>query len=85
MRWMRAAGRALLVGAVVLAGYTGLGVRAGAGTGPEGRDRGPLTLVTAGDLTNYLLRSWRTGTTPIPTSASRSSNCPTRRTRPGPR
>ncbi|MER7823056.1 ABC transporter substrate-binding protein [Streptomyces sp. NPDC096097] len=59
MRWMRAAGRALLVGAVVLAGYTGLGARAD--TGPASEDRGPLTLVTAGDLTNYLpplLEDW---------------------------
>ncbi|MGW7332669.1 ABC transporter substrate-binding protein [Streptomyces sp. NPDC054840] len=59
MRWIRAAGRALLVGAVVLAGYTGLGVRADAG--PASEDRGPLTLVTAGDLTNYLpplLEDW---------------------------
>ncbi|MFJ6483725.1 MULTISPECIES: ABC transporter substrate-binding protein [unclassified Streptomyces] len=54
MRWMRAAGRALLVGAVVLAGYTGLGVRAGAGVASEDQARGPLTLVTAGDLTDYL-------------------------------
>lgn len=41
MRWMRAAGRALLVGAVVLAGYTGLGVRAETGAASEDRDRGP--------------------------------------------
>ncbi|WP_405533344.1 ABC transporter substrate-binding protein [Streptomyces avidinii] len=59
MRWMRAAGRALLVGAVVLAGYTGFGVRADAGAasaafGTASGDRGPLTLVTAGDLTDYL-------------------------------
>ncbi|MBT2460032.1 ABC transporter substrate-binding protein [Streptomyces sp. ISL-86] len=52
MRWMRAAGRALLVGAVVLAGYAGFGVRADTGAASEGR--GPLTLVTAGDLTDYL-------------------------------
>ncbi|WP_189969373.1 ABC transporter substrate-binding protein [Streptomyces avidinii] len=59
MRWMRAAGRALLVGAVVLAGYTGFGVRADAGAtsgafGTASGDRGPLSLVTAGDLTDYL-------------------------------
>ncbi|WP_405443792.1 ABC transporter substrate-binding protein [Streptomyces avidinii] len=59
MRWMRAAGRALLVGAVVLAGYTGFGVRTDAGAasaafGTASGDRGPLTLVTAGDLTDYL-------------------------------
>ncbi|MER6449185.1 ABC transporter substrate-binding protein [Streptomyces venezuelae] len=61
MRWMRAAGRALLVGAVVLAGYTGLGVHAGPGAASGDRDRGPLTLVTAGDLTDYLpplLQDW---------------------------
>ncbi|MFD9257234.1 ABC transporter substrate-binding protein [Streptomyces sp. NPDC059538] len=63
MRWMRAAGRALLVGAVVLAGYTGFGVRAdaGAASGASSGDRGPLTLVTAGDLTDYLpplLEDW---------------------------
>ncbi|KPI11192.1 hypothetical protein OV450_3152 [Actinobacteria bacterium OV450] len=52
MRWTRAAGRALLVAAVVLAGYAGLGVRSDAGAASAGR--GPLTLVTAGDLTDYL-------------------------------
>ncbi|MCX4775299.1 ABC transporter substrate-binding protein [Streptomyces sp. NBC_01264] len=52
MRWMRAAGRALLVVAVVLAGYSGLGVRSDAGAASDAR--GPLTLVTAGDLTDYL-------------------------------
>ncbi|KOV32551.1 ABC transporter substrate-binding protein [Streptomyces sp. H021] len=52
MRWMHAAGRALLVVAVVLAGYAGLGVRPEAGTSSDAR--GPLTLVTAGDLTDYL-------------------------------
>ncbi|MEU9164719.1 ABC transporter substrate-binding protein [Streptomyces sp. NPDC048424] len=54
MRWMRAAGRALLVGAVVLTGFSGFGVRVDAGAAPGERDRGPLTLVTAGDLTDYL-------------------------------
>ncbi|MFE6910850.1 ABC transporter substrate-binding protein [Streptomyces erythrochromogenes] len=53
MRWMRAAGRALLVVAVVLAGYSGLGVRPDAGAAASDA-RGPLTLVTAGDLTDYL-------------------------------
>ncbi|KOU82396.1 MULTISPECIES: ABC transporter substrate-binding protein [unclassified Streptomyces] len=52
MRWMHAAGRALLVVAVVLAGYAGLGVRPEAGMASDAR--GPLTLVTAGDLTDYL-------------------------------
>ncbi|MEU9304600.1 ABC transporter substrate-binding protein [Streptomyces sp. NPDC048269] len=62
MRWMRAAGRALLVVAVVLTGYTGFGVRADAGVAAG--DRGPLTLVTAGDLTDYLsplLDVWNRG------------------------
>ncbi|MDQ0585550.1 ABC transporter substrate-binding protein [Streptomyces rishiriensis] len=57
MRWIRAAGRGLLVLAVVLAGYGASGARAAGG--PEGR--GPLTLATAGDLTGYLgplLEGW---------------------------
>ncbi|MFE3639007.1 ABC transporter substrate-binding protein [Streptomyces sp. NPDC059168] len=58
MRWMRAAGRGLLVLAVVLSGYVASGARAGeAGDG----GRGPLTLATAGDLTSYLgplLQGW---------------------------
>ncbi|MET7650056.1 ABC transporter substrate-binding protein [Streptomyces sp. NPDC005486] len=57
MRWIRAAGRGLLVLAVVLAGYGASGARASGG--PEGR--GPLTLATAGDLTGYLgplLEGW---------------------------
>ncbi|MGW0748758.1 ABC transporter substrate-binding protein [Streptomyces sp. NPDC002587] len=62
MRWMHAAGRALLVVAVVLAGYAGFGVHADAGAAAGGR--GPLTLVTAGDLTDYLsplLDDWNRG------------------------
>ncbi|MFF8477444.1 ABC transporter substrate-binding protein [Streptomyces sp. NPDC015414] len=58
MRWMRAAGRGLLVLAVVLSGYVASGARAG---GPGTGGRGPLTLATAGDLTSYLgplLRGW---------------------------
>ncbi|MEU0085259.1 ABC transporter substrate-binding protein [Streptomyces sp. NPDC006274] len=61
MRWMRAAGRGLLVAAVVLAGYAGSG-STGRGADPEGR--GPMTLVTAGDLTDYLsplLDDWNRG------------------------
>ncbi|MEU8969798.1 ABC transporter substrate-binding protein [Streptomyces monashensis] len=58
MRWIRAAGRGLLVLAVITAGYVTSGARA-----EEGADagRGPLTLATAGDLTNYLgplLQGW---------------------------
>ncbi|PKW07076.1 carbohydrate ABC transporter substrate-binding protein, CUT1 family [Streptomyces sp. 1222.5] len=58
MRWIRAAGRGLLVLAVVVTGYVASGARAepGSTTG-----RGPLTLATAGDLTNYLgplLEGW---------------------------
>ncbi|MET8447227.1 ABC transporter substrate-binding protein [Streptomyces sp. NPDC005209] len=50
MRWMHAAGRGLLVLAVVLTGYVASGAHA-----DEGVDgRGPLTLATAGDLTGYL-------------------------------
>ncbi|MEU1200865.1 ABC transporter substrate-binding protein [Streptomyces sp. NPDC005813] len=51
MRWMHAAGRGLLVLAVVLTGYVGSGARA---DGARGTGRGPLTLATAGDLTGYL-------------------------------
>ncbi|MBD9724097.1 ABC transporter substrate-binding protein [Streptomyces caniscabiei] len=50
MRWIRAAGRGLLVLAVVLAGYGASGAQADGGL----RGRGPLTLATAGDLTGYL-------------------------------
>ncbi|AXK37257.1 ABC transporter substrate-binding protein [Streptomyces armeniacus] len=49
MRWMRAAGRGLLAAAVVASGYAGFAPE------PAGSaDRGPMTLVTAGDLTRYL-------------------------------
>ncbi|TLQ47463.1 ABC transporter substrate-binding protein [Streptomyces marianii] len=63
MRWIRAAGRGLLIAAVVLTGY----VSAGTGTGADpagaaqGEGRGPMTLATAGDLTGYLgplLEGW---------------------------
>ncbi|MDT0456382.1 ABC transporter substrate-binding protein [Streptomyces sp. DSM 41527] len=51
MRWKRAAGRALLVCSLLFAGPTG--ARAGEPAG--GSDgRGPITLVTGGDLTGYL-------------------------------
>ncbi|MFI8188112.1 ABC transporter substrate-binding protein [Streptomyces sp. NPDC085946] len=58
MRWVRAAGRGLLVLVVVLTGYAASGARAQEGA--EG-GRGPLTLATAGDLTGYLgplLEGW---------------------------
>ncbi|MEU6218170.1 ABC transporter substrate-binding protein [Streptomyces sp. NPDC047022] len=58
MRWIHAAGRGLLVLAVVLSGYVASGARAADGTAGE---RGPLTLATAGDLTGYLrplLEGW---------------------------
>ena len=51
MRWIRAAGRGLLVVAVVLSGYVASGTGAG---GARESGRGPLTLATAGDLTSYL-------------------------------
>lgn len=49
MRWVRAAGRGLLVAAVIASGYAGFAPQHG-----RPADRGPLTLVTAGDLTRYL-------------------------------
>ncbi|WP_329369475.1 ABC transporter substrate-binding protein [Streptomyces sp. NBC_01483] len=58
MRWIRAAGRGLLVTAVVLTGYVASGTPA---DGAHGAGRGPLTLATAGDLTGYLgplLEGW---------------------------
>ncbi|MEU3281688.1 ABC transporter substrate-binding protein [Streptomyces antibioticus] len=58
MRWIRAAGRGLLVLVVVMTGYIASGARAD--DGPAG-GRGPLTLATAGDLTGYLgplLEGW---------------------------
>ncbi|MEV6758048.1 ABC transporter substrate-binding protein [Streptomyces sp. NPDC051214] len=58
MRWMRAAGRGLLVVAVVLSGYVASGTPS---DGARGDGRGPLTLATAGDLTGYLgplLEGW---------------------------
>ncbi|MFC9637189.1 ABC transporter substrate-binding protein [Streptomyces mirabilis] len=58
MRWIRAAGRGLLVAAVVLTGYVTSGTPA---DGAHGGGRGPLTLATAGDLTGYLgplLEGW---------------------------
>ncbi|WP_151478461.1 ABC transporter substrate-binding protein [Streptomyces albicerus] len=51
MRWIHAAGRGLLVAAVVLSGYVASGAQA---DGARGGGRGPLTLATAGDLTSYL-------------------------------
>ncbi|WP_210587569.1 ABC transporter substrate-binding protein [Streptomyces sp. GESEQ-35] len=51
MRWIHAAGRGLLVLAVILTGYVASGARADE---PAAGGRGPLTLATAGDLTGYL-------------------------------
>ncbi|GAA4658012.1 ABC transporter substrate-binding protein [Streptomyces chumphonensis] len=50
MRWKRAAGRGLLAGAVLVGAYAGCGAPSPGG----GDERGPMTLVTAGDLTDYL-------------------------------
>lgn len=58
MRWIRAAGRGLLIAAVVLSGYVASGSPA---DGAREGGRGPLTLATAGDLTSYLgplLEDW---------------------------
>ena len=51
MRWIHAAGRGLLVLAVILTGYVASGARADEG---PAAGRGPMTLATAGDLTGYL-------------------------------
>jgi multiple sugar transport system substrate-binding protein len=58
MRWIHAAGRGLLVLVVVMTGYIASGAHADEGPADG---RGPLTLATAGDLTNYLgplLEGW---------------------------
>ena len=49
MRWIHAAGRGLLVLIVVMTGYVASGASADEGPGDG---RGPLTLATAGDLTD---------------------------------
>ncbi|MGP3992003.1 ABC transporter substrate-binding protein [Streptomyces sp. 3N207] len=59
MRWTRAAGRGFLAAVLILVGYTGTGAQAGdvavdASRSGSGEGRGPLTLVTGGDLTGYL-------------------------------
>ncbi|MFG2194706.1 ABC transporter substrate-binding protein [Streptomyces sp. NPDC048639] len=62
MRWRRAAGRGLLVAALILAGYAGTG--ASAGEPADGDGRGPMTLVTGRDTTSYLrgvLTDWNRG------------------------
>ncbi|GAA2340106.1 ABC transporter substrate-binding protein [Streptomyces kunmingensis] len=51
MRWMRAAGRGLLVAAVVLAGCVSSGTHSEAA---RAGGRGAISLATAGDLTGYL-------------------------------
>ncbi|MEU3607826.1 ABC transporter substrate-binding protein [Streptomyces sp. NPDC035033] len=59
MRWMRTAGRALLVLVVLSAGCLTSG--GPSRPVPSGDGRGPLTLATAGDLTGYLgplLEEW---------------------------
>ncbi|MEV7030561.1 ABC transporter substrate-binding protein [Streptomyces sp. NPDC093272] len=53
MRWLRAAGRCLLVLGVVLTGCVSSNGPSADGAG-GGDGRGPLTLATAGDLTGYL-------------------------------
>ncbi|MFJ4963987.1 putative ABC transporter-binding protein precursor [Streptomyces sp. ADI96-02] len=53
MRWTRTAGRALLATAVALTGWAGGAANGTAGAGGDA-GRGPMTLATAGDLTNYL-------------------------------
>ncbi|MFF3765581.1 ABC transporter substrate-binding protein [Streptomyces sp. NPDC001922] len=63
MRWARAAGRGLLAAALIAAGYAGTGGPATASAGGTG-GRGPMTLVTGGDLTGYLrgvLADWNRG------------------------
>ncbi|MGP3983673.1 ABC transporter substrate-binding protein [Streptomyces sp. KR80] len=60
MRWTRAAGRGLLAAALICAGYAGTGAPPVEPVGDSG-GRGPLTLVTGGDLTSYLsgvLKDW---------------------------
>ncbi|MFB6781904.1 ABC transporter substrate-binding protein [Streptomyces sp. NPDC056352] len=51
MRWIRAVRRGILAAAVVLAGNSGVAQSPGE---LSAGDRGPLTFVTAGDLTHYL-------------------------------
>ncbi len=62
MRWIRAAGRGLLIAAVVLTGYVASGTQDDRTVvGSRDGDRGPMTLATAGDLTGYLeplLEGW---------------------------
>lgn len=53
MRWARAAGRTLLVAALLLAGHASAGTRAVGGP-PGTTGRGPVTLATGRDLTGYL-------------------------------
>lgn len=56
MRWIRTAGRTLLVLTVLLTGYAAMGPRYA-----QPAERGPMTLATAGDLTQYLgplLEDW---------------------------
>ncbi len=54
MRWTHAAGRTLLVTALLVAGQAGARGPGGAPMAADGGGRGPITLVTGGDLTSYL-------------------------------
>jgi multiple sugar transport system substrate-binding protein len=61
MRWRRSLGRGLLVGALVLVGYSGQGAHADEAREQAGDGRGPITLATGRDLTGYLqdvLNGW---------------------------
>ncbi|MFE6856715.1 extracellular solute-binding protein, partial [Streptomyces sp. NPDC057674] len=51
MRWIRTVRWGILAVAIVLAGYSGVAQRP---VEPSAAGRGPLTFVTAGDLTRYL-------------------------------
>ncbi|MET8678466.1 ABC transporter substrate-binding protein [Streptomyces sp. NPDC004647] len=60
MRWTRAASRGLLAAALILTGYAASGAPVGEPAGSAG-GRGPMTMVTGGDLTGYLrgvLEDW---------------------------
>ncbi|MET8014207.1 ABC transporter substrate-binding protein [Streptomyces sp. NPDC005271] len=54
MRWMHAAGRVLLIAALLLGAQAGAQARVGDAAARQRAGRGPMTLVTGGDLTHYL-------------------------------